>query len=186
VEPPGGIFEEGGRPVMRGERIGIGRDIHRLTEGRRLILGGVHIPFEKGEDGHSDGDVLTHAVIDALLGAAGAGDIGELFPDTDAAFKDACSIDLLKEAWRRICQKNVYTIVNIDSVISIEKPAIKPFKEQIRAKLAGALGISPECIYVKAKTGEGLGDVGRGQAVEAIAAALLRASYAPRADEYAE
>ncbi|MDR0550969.1 MAG: 2-C-methyl-D-erythritol 2,4-cyclodiphosphate synthase [Spirochaetaceae bacterium] len=159
------------------QRIGIGRDIHRLVRGRALILGGVQIPFHKGEAGHSDGDALTHAIIDALLGASGTGDIGELFPDTDGAYKNADSIALLKEAWRRIKETGAYEITNIDCIVSLEKPAILPYKQQIRQTIAAALDVPVECIYVKGKTGERLGDTGKGRAVETFAAVLLRRQY---------
>lgn len=154
-------------------RIGLGRDTHRLVAGRPLILGGVHLPFDKGEAGHSDGDVLCHAIIDALLGAAALGDIGGLFPDSDISYKDASSIELLRTAWRMIQQKTPYSIINIDCVITLEKPAILPYKQVIRQNLAGVLEIPVDAVYLKGKTAEGLGAVGRGEAVEAWAAALL-------------
>jgi 2-C-methyl-D-erythritol 2,4-cyclodiphosphate synthase len=154
-------------------RTGIGRDIHRLVEGRHLMLGGVRIPFTRGEAGHSDGDVLCHAIIDALLGAAGLGDIGELFPDTDAAYKDASSARLLEAAWEHVRQRRGGAIVNIDCVVSLEKPAILPYRPAIAETIARALDIDAARVSVKAKTGEGLGAVGRGEAVEALAVALL-------------
>ena len=154
-------------------RIGLGRDTHRLVAGRPLILGGVHIPFEKGEAGHSDGDVLCHAILDALLGAAALGDIGELFPDSAPSYKDASSIELLRTAWRMIQQQMPCSIINIDSVITLEKPAILPYKQAIREKLAGTLAIPVDAVYLKGKTAEGLGAVGRGEAVEAWTAVLL-------------
>ena len=152
--------------------IGLGRDLHRLKRGRRFVLGGIEIPFDKGELGHSDGDVLTHAVIDALLGAAALGDIGELFPPADRRWKDCLSLEMLG-----IVRDKVYglgwTIVNIDSVISCERPKILPYRENIRASLAQALGIPAGRIFVKSKTGEGIGNIGRGRAVEALAVCLL-------------
>jgi len=152
-------------------RVGIGRDLHPLVPGRRFLLGGVQIPAEAGEAGHSDGDVLCHAIIDALLGAAGLGDIGEFFPARDETWKDSNSLDLLKisaEAFYRAGWK----IANIDSVVSCEHPAILPWREQIRNSLSGVLGISPDAIFVKGKSGEKLGDIGQGRAVEALAVCL--------------
>ncbi|MDR2490354.1 MAG: 2-C-methyl-D-erythritol 2,4-cyclodiphosphate synthase [Spirochaetaceae bacterium] len=154
-------------------RIGLGRDIHRLIAGRPLILGGIRLPFDKGEAGHSDGDVLCHAIIDALLGAAALGDIGELFPDTNPLYKDASSIELLRTAWNMVQQKMPSSIINLDCVITLEKPAILPYKQQIRERLAAALEISVDAVYLKGKTAEGLGVVGQGEAVEAWAVALL-------------
>ena len=156
-------------------RTGIGYDSHRLVEGRRLILGGVDIPHEQGLAGHSDADVLTHAVIDALLGAAGLDDIGRHFPDTDERFKDADSIALLGEAiW--MVQERELRIVNVDATVVIERPKLAPHREQIRASLAGALGLQPEDVNVKATTGEGIGFVGRGEGVAAIAVATLESA----------
>jgi len=152
--------------------VGLGRDLHRLVCGRPLILGGVTVPFEKGEAGHSDGDVLTHAVIDALLGAAALGDIGEFFPPSDPRWKDARSLDLLTAVWRRAAEAG-WSLVNIDCVISAEKPPILPHREAIRESLAHALGVGKETVFVKGKTGEGLGEVGRGEAIEALAVCLL-------------
>ncbi|MDR0383519.1 MAG: 2-C-methyl-D-erythritol 2,4-cyclodiphosphate synthase [Spirochaetaceae bacterium] len=153
-------------------RVGLGRDLHRLVPGRCFLLGGVQLEAAFGEDGHSDGDALCHAVIDALLGAAGLGDIGEFFPAGDPAWKDGDSLEFLKicvqaltrEAWR---------IVNIDCVVSCESPAVLPYRNAIRLSLAGALGIPSEAVFVKGKSGEGLGDIGNGKAVEAFAACLL-------------
>jgi 2-C-methyl-D-erythritol 2,4-cyclodiphosphate synthase len=137
------------------------------------MLGGVHILCEKGETGHSDGDVLIHAIIDALLGACCVGDIGELFPDTDISYKNADSAILLQEVWRLLREKGCRALINIDCVVSLEKPAILPYKGAIRASLAALLGVSLEQVYVKGKTGEGLGDVGAGRAIEALAVALV-------------
>lgn len=153
-------------------RIGLGRDLHRLAEGRRFLLGGVEIPFEKGELGHSDGDVLAHAVIDALLGAAGMGDIGELFPSGDPAWKDADSILMMKSAWERV-RNNGWQLVNLDCTVSCERPMLLPHREKICRSLALALEADPLTIFVKGKTGEGLGPVGTGEAVEALAICLL-------------
>ncbi|MDR2521499.1 MAG: 2-C-methyl-D-erythritol 2,4-cyclodiphosphate synthase [Spirochaetaceae bacterium] len=154
-------------------RIGIGRDIHGLVEGRPLVLGGVHIPFDKGEAGHSDGDVLCHAIIDALLGAAGMGDIGALFPDTSDVYKDADSVRLLEAAWEHVRGQRGGAIVNIDCVVSLEKPAILPYRLAIVECIAEVLGMDAARVSVKGKTGEGLGTVGRGEAVEAMAVVLL-------------
>jgi 2-C-methyl-D-erythritol 2,4-cyclodiphosphate synthase len=151
---------------------GLGRDIHRLAAGRPFLLGGVVIPAEKGELGHSDGDVLAHAVTDALLGGAALGDIGELFPPGDELWKDADSLILLKTAYEKVRERG-WHLVNLDCVVSCEKPRILPYREAIRSSLAGALEISPEAVFVKGKTNEGLGPLGQGEAVEALALCLL-------------
>jgi 2-C-methyl-D-erythritol 2,4-cyclodiphosphate synthase/2-C-methyl-D-erythritol 4-phosphate cytidylyltransferase/2-C-methyl-D-erythritol 2,4-cyclodiphosphate synthase len=153
-------------------RVGLGRDLHRLAPGRPFLLGGVQIPFDKGEAAHSDGDVLCHAIIDALLGAAGEADIGELYPPTDARWKDAASLDLLARAWQTLADKG-WRIVNIDAVVSAEAPPILPHRDAIRRSLAAALGIDAEAVFVKGKSGEGIGEIGRGEAVEAAAVCLL-------------
>jgi len=153
-------------------RIGNGYDVHRLVEGRKLILGGVHIPFEKGLLGHSDADVLTHAIMDALLGAAGEGDIGRHFPDTDEKYKDADSVKLLEKVGE-ILQDKLYVIENIDAVLMAEKPKIAPYIPEMRKKLSAALGIEEDRINIKATTEEGLGFVGLGEGMKAQAAALL-------------
>jgi 2-C-methyl-D-erythritol 2,4-cyclodiphosphate synthase len=153
-------------------RIGLGRDLHRLVEGRRFLLGGVAIPADKGELGHSDGDVLAHAVIDALLGAAGLGDIGELFPPSDPQWKDADSMELLRAAWERVRDAR-WRLVNLDCVVSAERPKLLPYRDAIRSSLAAALGVPTETVFVKGKTGEGLGSIGEGLAVEALAVCLL-------------
>lgn len=153
-------------------RIGIGCDTHRLTEGRKLILGGVEIPHDKGLLGHSDADALIHAVIDALLGAAGEGDIGTLFPDTDKKYKDISSVVLLKEAAERIRAKG-YEIVNIDTVIIAQKPKMAPYKNDMAKKMAEALKIEKSQINVKAKTNENMGFTGREEGIETRAVALL-------------
>ncbi|MDR1901598.1 MAG: 2-C-methyl-D-erythritol 2,4-cyclodiphosphate synthase [Treponema sp.] len=153
-------------------RVGLGQDLHRLVQGRRFILGGVDIPSDRGELGHSDGDVLAHAVTDALLGAVGMGDIGELFPPADAAWKDADSMNLLHIAFSRI-QALGWRLVNIDCVVSCEKPRILPYRRQICESLAAVLAVPPEAVFVKGKTGEGLGPVGEGIAVQASAVCLL-------------
>ena len=152
---------------------GIGYDSHRLIAGRRLVLGGVEIPSEQGLDGHSDADVLTHAVIDALLGAAGLGDIGEHFPDTDERYRDADSIELLETVLTRVVAQGLQ-LVNLDSTIVMERPKLGPHREAIRERLAVALGIAPGRVNVKASTGEGIGFVGRGEGVAALAVVSLR------------
>ena len=157
-------------------RIGLGRDLHRLAAGRRFLLGGIEIPFEKGELGHSDGDVLAHAVTDALLGAAGMGDIGELYPPRDPAWKDADSLSLLKGAWDKVRSRG-WRLVNLDCVVTCEKPMILPYRDSIRHSLSGALEVDPGLVFVKGKTNEGLGPLGTGEAVEALAVCLLDSEY---------
>jgi 2-C-methyl-D-erythritol 2,4-cyclodiphosphate synthase len=153
-------------------RIGLGRDLHRLAEGRRLLLAGVEIPFHKGEDGHSDGDVLAHTVIDAILGAAALGDIGEFFPPGDPAWKDADSMELLQQAWAKV-KAYGWRMVNLDCCVICEEPRILPYREKIRAALALALDVKTDAVFVKAKTGEGIGPTGEGAAIEAEAVCLL-------------
>ena len=153
-------------------RVGLGYDLHRLKRGRKFLLGGVEIPFHKGEDGHSDGDVLAHALCDALLGSSASGDIGELFPPSDPAFKDADSMEFLHNVFLRIKQAG-WKIVNLDCVIICEKPKVLPFRNVIRNSLAAALEIPPENISLKGKTAEKLDAVGRGKAVEAYVVCLL-------------
>jgi len=149
---------------------GIGWDVHRLAEGRELILGGVTIPHDRGLDGHSDADVLTHAVIDALLGAAGMGDIGEHFPDTDAAYEGADSMELLRDVVALLGPRE---ILHVDTTILAERPKVGPHKAAIKEALAGAMGIAPDRVNVKATTGERLGFVGREEGVAAMAVATL-------------
>lgn len=155
-------------------RSGIGYDVHRLAENRKLIVGGVDIPFEKGLLGHSDADVLVHAVIDALLGAAALGDIGSHFPDTDVAFLNADSMKLLVHTGGLLAQRG-YRVVNIDSVIVAQKPKMAPYIALMRQNIAQALGISIEDVSVKAKTEEGLGFTGTGEGMAAHAVCLLAA-----------
>lgn len=150
-------------------RIGFGYDSHRLEEGRALIIGGVKIPFEKGLLGHSDADVLTHAVIDAIFGSEANGDIGRHFPDTDEKYKDVNSIDLLKEAVSEMKGK----IVNIDCTLLIQKPKMAPFMDEIRRNLARVLDTDVSNVSVKAKTEEGMEAVGRGEMVKAYAVVLI-------------
>jgi len=154
-------------------RIGIGTDIHRLVENRKLMLCGIYIPFPLGLLGHSDGDVGLHAVIDALLGASGMGDIGTLFPDTDSKWKDADSKDLLLSV-KDILEQKQWQIVNIDLIIHAEMPKLGSAKGQMKRVIAGLLGIDFASVNVKAKTNEGMGEVGMGQAIAATATALLR------------
>jgi 2-C-methyl-D-erythritol 2,4-cyclodiphosphate synthase len=154
-------------------RIGIGTDIHRIVEGRRLMLGGVYIPYPAGLAGHSDGDVGLHAVIDALLGASGMGDIGTLFPDTDPQWKDADSKELLLIVKERLEEKK-WEVVNIDLIIHAEEPRLGQVKGQMKRAIASLLGIDFTAVNVKAKTNEGLGDIGAGNAIAATAVALLK------------
>ena len=151
---------------------GIGWDSHRLVEGRPLVLGGVRIPFERGLAGHSDADVLTHAVIDALLGAAALGDIGGHFPDTDERWAGADSIALLRTVIGLLSERGL-RVVHVDATVVMERPKLAPHREAIRAELAGALGVEPGSVSVKASTGEGMGFVGRGEGVAALAVATL-------------
>lgn len=153
-------------------RIGIGYDIHRLVEGRRLVLGGVEIPFEKGLLGHSDSDVLTHAICDALLGAAALGDIGTHFPDTDPQWAGASSLDLLARVVELVAQ-NGYRVANVDATVMAERPKLMPYVQAIRESLAPVLQIYVDQVNIKAKTNEGLESVGRGEAMAAQAVALL-------------
>ena len=150
-------------------RIGIGNDIHRLIEERPLILGGVEIPYSKGEDAHSDGDVLVHAIIDAILGACAKGDIGRLFPPSDERYKDADSLDLLKQ----VAEYTGAKIINIDSSITLEEPKLRPYITAMRERIAEVLSIDIDRISIKAKTNEGLDETGKGNAVSAIAVVLV-------------
>ena len=157
---------------MTNLRIGHGYDVHRLTEGRALILGGVEIPYEKGLLGHSDADVLTHAVMDALLGAAALGDIGKLFPDSDAAYKGISSIALLKRVRARLAEAGFET-VNLDATILAQAPKLAPYRDEMRGNIACALDIPVSRVSVKATTEEGLGFTGSGEGIAAHAIALL-------------
>ena len=154
------------------EKIGIGYDIHRLVEGRKLFLGGVEIPYVKGLLGHSDGDALLHALCDAILGALGGGDIGEHFPDTDQAYESISSLELLKMTGS-VAAKSGFKINNIDSVIITQEPNLKPFKKLMRHKISETLGIPEESINVKAKTNNGLGETGNKEAIACFAAVIL-------------
>ena len=153
-------------------RIGTGYDVHRLVPGRKLILGGVEIPYEKGLLGHSDADVLVHAVMDALLGAAALGDIGQHFPDTDPAYKDCSSIMLLR-CTRGLLEKAGYRIVNIDSTVVLERPKLRPYHDAMVKNIAEALGLPETAVSVKATTEEGLGFTGNGSGAAAQACCLL-------------
>jgi len=153
-------------------RIGQGYDSHRFAEGRRLVLGGVEIPAERGLSGHSDADAVAHAVTDAILGAAGLGDIGLHFPPSDAAWKDADSIELLARAFHLVESEN-YQVVNVDVTVIAESPKIGPHAAAMGARIASALGIAPRSVSVKGKTNEGMGWIGRGEGIAVIAVVLL-------------
>ena len=153
-------------------RNGIGYDIHPLAQGRPLILGGVRIEHTAGLEGHSDGDVLCHALIDALLGAAALGDIGKHFPPGDERYRDARSLDLLREAVALVANAG-YAIVNVDATVIAESPRLSPYIDDIRASVAGALAIDAGSVSVKATTADGLGALGRGEGIAALAIALL-------------
>jgi 2-C-methyl-D-erythritol 2,4-cyclodiphosphate synthase len=153
-------------------RTGIGLDTHAFAPGRPLVLGGVDVPHEQGLAGHSDADVLTHAIIDALLGAAGLGDIGQHFPDTDPAYEGADSMMLLR-AIAALLERNGYAIEHVDSTVMLERPKLAPHREAMRAGLARALGVESGRVSVKATTGEGMGFVGRREGVAAMAVATL-------------
>jgi 2-C-methyl-D-erythritol 4-phosphate cytidylyltransferase/2-C-methyl-D-erythritol 2,4-cyclodiphosphate synthase len=164
--------EAGSGPAAR--RIGVGYDLHRLVEDRPLVLGGVTVPAARGAQGHSDADVVCHAVTDAILGAARAGDIGQHFPDTDPAWKGASSIGLL-ERCAGLVRRDGWVVENVDVVIVLERPKLGPHRAAMEERLAAALGIQPGAVSVKAKTNEGVDAVGRGEAIAAHAVALLRA-----------
>jgi 2-C-methyl-D-erythritol 2,4-cyclodiphosphate synthase len=153
-------------------RIGIGYDVHRLTEGRPLILGGVAVPHDRGLLGHSDADVLTHAVIDALLGAAALGDIGALFPDTDEAWRGADSLRLLEAVVGRVREAG-YAVGNVDATVVLQRPKLRPHLDAMRANLARVLGVGEGQVSVKATTGEGMGFAGREEGAAAHAVCLL-------------
>ena len=156
-------------------RVGLGYDVHKLVEGRRLIMGGVEIPYEKGLLGHSDADVLLHAIMDALLGAAALGDIGKHFPDTDEKYKGISSIELLKEVGK-LLEEKMFVINNIDATIIAQRPKVGPYREQMIKNIAGALKIDESLVNVKATTEEGLGFTGKGEGISSQAIASL--SYA--------
>lgn len=154
-------------------RIGHGYDVHKLVEGRRLILGGVDIPYEKGLLGHSDADVLLHAISDSLLGAAAMGDIGKLFPDNDPQFEGADSLLLLKEVYTRVQEKG-YEIVNIDATVLAQRPKLRPYIDLMRENIAKALEVDVDVISVKATTEEGLGFTGEGKGIAAHCICLIK------------
>jgi len=156
-------------------RVGIGFDVHRLVVGRRLVLGGVELPWDLGLQGHSDADVICHALIDAVCGAAGLGDVGTLFPDSDERYRDAPSIELLKEAVGR-SQAAGFSVENADVTLLAQAPRLSPYREQIRRSLAAALAVEPGAVNVKATTTDHLGAIGTGEALAAQAVVLLRPS----------
>jgi len=160
---------------MKGCRVGCGFDVHRLVAGRALKLGGVTLPFERGLQGHSDADVLLHAICDAILGAIGEGDIGRHFPDDDPAYKDADSRTLLRAVWQRATAAG-YTLGNVDAIVLAEAPRIAPHAAQMAANIAADCAASPDQVNVKATTSEGLGFTGRGEGIAAWATVLLVAS----------
>lgn len=156
-------------------RVGLGFDSHRLVEGRRLVIGGVQIPFERGLTGHSDADVLLHAIADALIGAAGLSSIGELFPDTDPRYKDADSAELLRQVVLLIRERG-YSIINVDSTVLAEEPVLVPYRDKMRQRIAEILELDVSDIAIKPKRGEGMGFVGRKEGIVAMAVVLLRPS----------
>ena len=158
-------------------RIGVGYDVHRLAVGRPLVIGGVTVPFPKGLEGHSDADVLLHAVCDALLGAAGEGDIGIHFPDTDPRYKNEDSLRLLAATVKIIRAKGL-RLVNLDSTVFAEAPKLQSFRKEMQRNIARAIGVEPECVNVKATTMEGLGDIGKGEGIAAMCVVLLTADTA--------
>ena len=153
-------------------RIGSGYDIHRLSEGRKLLLGGIEIPFSKGEEAHSDGDVLLHAIIDALLGASALGDIGSFFRPEDEQWKDASSVSLLKIVWNKILEDG-WHLENLDCIVKLEKPKFLPYRPKVIKSIAECLGVNENQVFVKAKTAEKLDSVGASLAVEAWCSCLL-------------
>lgn len=153
-------------------RVGLGFDVHPFAEGRRLILGGVEIPYEKGLDGHSDADVLTHAVMDAILGAAGLGDIGDHFPPSEAKYKDISSMLLLDRVMSLLKEKG-YCVLNLDCVIMAEDPKVAPYRSKIKASLAQQIGLAEDMINIKATTTEGLGFIGRKEGIAAQTVCLI-------------
>ncbi len=156
-------------------RIGLGYDIHRLVPGRKLVLGGETIPFDKGLLGHSDADVLVHAACDALLGAAGLGDIGHHFPDTDPQYRDSYSIDLLKAVYRRVNEAG-FALVNMDATVFAQAPRISPYKKRMALRMADSLSVNPQLINIKATTTEGLGVIGHGDGIAAMCVVLLQST----------
>ncbi len=166
------IARRDAKPARTG-RAGLGFDIHRLVEGRPLILGGITIPFDRGLAGHSDADAICHAITDAILGAAGAGDIGRHFPDTDVRWKGASSLDLLRRAVEIVADLGL-TVGNVDATVVLERPKLAPHIDAMRASIAKAIGISPDRVSIKGKTNEGIGEIGRGEAIAVHAIAMVR------------
>lgn len=171
------LFDGQNRTMDDHFRVGIGYDIHRLAEGRRLVVGGIEIEHDKGLVGHSDADVVLHAVTDAVLGAAGLPDIGDLFPDTDAQYKDADSRELLKDAMQRVKRKG-FRACNLDVIVHAEAPKLSPYKRRMAESIAALVGLSPDDVSVKAKTNEGMGPLGQSDAIACTAVALLRSADA--------
>lgn len=157
-------------------KIGLGYDVHRLTRGRKLVLGGVDILYEKGLLGHSDADVLIHALIDALLGAAHLGDIGRLFPDSDPQYKDVSSLRLLEKTGHLV-EKNGYSLMNADAVIIAETPKLAPYLDKMQSNMADALQVPVTCVHVKATTHEGLGCFGKSEGIGAMCVVLLKEGF---------
>ena len=168
------INRSGAKPGRTG-RAGLGYDLHRLVEGRPLILGGVTIPFERGLAGHSDADAVCHAITDAILGAAGAGDIGRHFPDTDPRWKGASSIDLLRRAVEIVHEQGL-AVGNVDAIVILERPKLAPHVDAMRARLADVLGVTIDRVSIKGKTNEGVGELGRGEAIAVHAIAMVRSA----------
>jgi len=164
--------QAGKRQAVTSLRTGLGNDLHRLVAGRKLVLGGVHIPFAKGPAGHSDGDALAHAICDALLGAAALGDIGRHFPNTSPKWRGVSSLVLLRHV-RGLLQNAGFAVVNVDATVGLERPKLSTHIARMQEKLAEALGLGAGHVSVKAKTGEGVDAVGRGEAVRADAVALI-------------
>ena len=160
-------------------RVGIGYDSHRLATGRRLVLGGVEIPFDKGLAGHSDADVLLHAITDAMLGAVAKGDIGLLFPPTDPQWRDAESSVFVRHV-AELLESYGWKVVNVDAVLLLERPRLQPYRDRIRENVASLLGIDADAVGLKAKTGEGVGPVGTGQLAEAHVVVLVSRSRVPK------
>jgi len=167
-------ISRGAKPARTG-RAGLGYDLHRLVEGRPLILGGVTIPFERGLAGHSDADAICHAVTDAILGAAGAGDIGRHFPDTDPRWKGASSLELLRRAVQIVAEMGL-SVGNVDATVILERPKLAPYIDAMRTRLAEVLGVQTDRVSIKAKTNEGVGELGRGEAIAVHAIALVRSA----------
>jgi len=167
-------ISRGAKPARTG-RAGLGYDLHRLVEGRPLILGGVTIPFERGLAGHSDADAICHAVTDAILGAAGAGDIGRHFPDTDPRWKGASSLELLRRAVQIVAEMGL-SVGNVDATVILERPKLAPYIDAMRTRLAEVLGVPTDRVSIKAKTNEGVGELGRGEAIAVHAIALVRSA----------